>query len=328
MPRTAKHWDSKRYAVYRNQFMKTQLCKYYGVGSCTKGAECNFAHGLEEMSIVPDLKKTALCEDFKHGRCSLPKEQCQYAHGQDDLRSSLAFQSIRKASQPDSDQAAASEKAVSSLSPSGGQEKRKESSPKKSAKTSVKTKPPARSSTKFSDRGDGTASTCSNGSGKSSLTTLSSLQQSRTSSAQHLEMEQEALHAALQQLQRVRLQQLQESQLQQSRTSAYLQQSHLQQAMLSSVMAQQAMSAAGPSPPMQLADPAKVFPEFAANLELLTSLRANQLLHHMSCQGQNPIAPAEASFNSRHSTLNGLDDVMHVSWSELDCMPQPGVWRL
>eukprot|EP00930_Biecheleria_cincta_P015559 TRINITY_DN12934_c0_g1_i1.p1 TRINITY_DN12934_c0_g1~~TRINITY_DN12934_c0_g1_i1.p1 ORF type:complete len:148 (+),score=16.28 TRINITY_DN12934_c0_g1_i1:114-557(+) len=96
MPGTAKHWDSKRYTVYRDQFVKTQLCRYYAAGICSKGADCKFAHGKTELGETPDLRKTALCEDFKKGKCPLPSHECIYAHGQDELRSSDAFQAMRK----------------------------------------------------------------------------------------------------------------------------------------------------------------------------------------------------------------------------------------
>lgn len=100
MPKTAKHWDSKRYTVYRDQFMKTQLCRYYAAGTCTKGADCGFAHGTEQLGQPPDLRKTALCEDFAKGKCPLPSNECIYAHGPHELRSSPAFQAMRKEAPP------------------------------------------------------------------------------------------------------------------------------------------------------------------------------------------------------------------------------------
>jgi len=45
---------------------------------------------------MPDLKKTALCEDFKNGKCLLPSSECTYAHGEHELRKGQAFHSIRK----------------------------------------------------------------------------------------------------------------------------------------------------------------------------------------------------------------------------------------
>ncbi|CAE8615304.1 unnamed protein product, partial [Polarella glacialis] len=91
---SARHWDSRRFALYRGQFTKTQLCHYFSSGACTKGSECHFAHGLSELSVTPDLKKTAICEDWKRGACHLPTWECQFAHGQAELRSSLAFQPL------------------------------------------------------------------------------------------------------------------------------------------------------------------------------------------------------------------------------------------
>eukprot|EP00931_Biecheleriopsis_adriatica_P062952 TRINITY_DN38047_c0_g1_i1.p1 TRINITY_DN38047_c0_g1~~TRINITY_DN38047_c0_g1_i1.p1 ORF type:complete len:378 (+),score=79.22 TRINITY_DN38047_c0_g1_i1:110-1243(+) len=109
MPKTAKHWDSKRYTIYRSQFMKTQLCRYFAAGACRKGESCNFAHGKVELSHAPDLKKTALCEDFKKGKCALSADNCPYAHGQEDLRSSPAFKDTRKGNSSKGDAAKGSE---------------------------------------------------------------------------------------------------------------------------------------------------------------------------------------------------------------------------
>jgi len=264
MPRTAKHWDSKRYDIYHNQFMKTQLCKYYAVGGCTKGEECNFAHGQEQLSGMPNLKKTALCEDFKRGTCPHDKEHCQYAHGQDDLRSSLAFEPLRKAAQA-AESVQARAKPASTLSKGGG------SSPKKAKAAKTKKLPK-----EFSDGSESTVSTCS----------------SRRDTVQALQ--EEVLHTALQQLQRINLQASEEM-----RKRAYL-----QQLVHHNEMSRSSLSAQGGYPPMyhqsSLIDhrfaafseralcpdqvrPAAPYSDMAAakvlpQLDLMEALRANELL--------------------------------------------------
>jgi len=90
MPATERH-SAERLSLYKTQFRKTKLCKYYANGICNKAENCKFAHGEAELSILPDLKKTALCQDFARGTCSLSAEQCEFAHGPGELRKSPAF---------------------------------------------------------------------------------------------------------------------------------------------------------------------------------------------------------------------------------------------
>lgn len=63
---------------------KTRLCSFAGTGLCRKGADCWFAHSLEELRAAPDLKKTQLCLKFKEGKCT--NENCGFAHGEEELR--------------------------------------------------------------------------------------------------------------------------------------------------------------------------------------------------------------------------------------------------
>lgn len=96
MPGTKHYWDSKRFLAYKNKFLKTQQCQFYAAGVCAKGADCKFAHGTKELNTTPDLKKTALCQDFKKGKCPLPSCECAYAHGEEELRKGPAFCSVQK----------------------------------------------------------------------------------------------------------------------------------------------------------------------------------------------------------------------------------------
>eukprot|EP00922_Rhytidocystis_sp_ex-Travisia-forbesii_P066428 GHVS01098615.1.p1 GENE.GHVS01098615.1~~GHVS01098615.1.p1 ORF type:complete len:820 (+),score=204.73 GHVS01098615.1:393-2852(+) len=70
----------------KDQFYKTKLCPHHEAGGCRKKVDCFFAHGLDELRIAPDLRKTKLCQDFlKNGSCARG-EECMYAHSEKELR--------------------------------------------------------------------------------------------------------------------------------------------------------------------------------------------------------------------------------------------------
>jgi len=78
-------------ALFKKQFHKTKLCRYYNLGQCRYGQDCPFAHDQSELAVAPDLTKTTICEAWLAGQCRLPPEQCQYAHGEEELRVTPAF---------------------------------------------------------------------------------------------------------------------------------------------------------------------------------------------------------------------------------------------
>ena len=45
---------------------------------------CSFAHSASEMKPLPNFQKTALCFNFKKGKCF--DKNCRYAHGEEQLR--------------------------------------------------------------------------------------------------------------------------------------------------------------------------------------------------------------------------------------------------
>lgn len=64
---------------------KTEMCKFYPKGKCTRGEECNFAHDPSELKVKPDLLKTRLCRSFiKSGFCRSAAD-CKFAHGLHEL---------------------------------------------------------------------------------------------------------------------------------------------------------------------------------------------------------------------------------------------------
>ena len=52
------------YAFLYKVHKKTQLCKFFAVGACTRGSNCAFAHGAAQLREQPDFSKTRLCADF------------------------------------------------------------------------------------------------------------------------------------------------------------------------------------------------------------------------------------------------------------------------
>lgn len=67
-------------------YEKTQLCKFYRRGRCTKGTLCGFAHGREDLHSPPDFFKTVLCHAYTRlGICKTGAE-CSFAHDSSELR--------------------------------------------------------------------------------------------------------------------------------------------------------------------------------------------------------------------------------------------------
>mmetsp|Transcript_111062 Transcript_111062/g.254637 ORF Transcript_111062/g.254637 Transcript_111062/m.254637 type:complete len:202 (-) Transcript_111062:14-619(-) len=72
--------DSVKAALY-----KTVLCQRFLAGRCPDGADCQFAHGEQELRPKPDLSKTSLCPELvRTGQCS-QGVNCSFAHGPDEL---------------------------------------------------------------------------------------------------------------------------------------------------------------------------------------------------------------------------------------------------
>merc|ERR1712110_762874 len=79
---------------------KKHMCWHWEQGKCTKGINCTYAHGAEELEGYGSGKgggknpaverwnyKRALCDYFAQGRCE-KGEECTFAHGVADLRDS------------------------------------------------------------------------------------------------------------------------------------------------------------------------------------------------------------------------------------------------
>jgi hypothetical protein len=51
--------------------------------SCTLGKNCSFAHSDKELRALPQFKKTAICYNYRRGKCFDP--ECRFAHGEEDM---------------------------------------------------------------------------------------------------------------------------------------------------------------------------------------------------------------------------------------------------
>ncbi|KAL7067117.1 zinc finger, CCCH type domain-containing protein [Cryptosporidium serpentis] len=71
--------------LVRRQLYKTKMCAFYNVGKCTRGNLCAFAHSVQELRPLPDLRFTRLCEMTKKGDVCRDMN-CTFAHSLNDLR--------------------------------------------------------------------------------------------------------------------------------------------------------------------------------------------------------------------------------------------------
>jgi len=78
--------------LFRNQFKKSQLCHYHSAGKCKSGTACPFAHDASELTQAPDLTKTSMCKAFIAGNCDNSSDECKFAHGEEDLRTTPLFE--------------------------------------------------------------------------------------------------------------------------------------------------------------------------------------------------------------------------------------------
>lgn len=66
-------------------FYKTKLCMFWESNRCSRGANCKYAHGEEELQNAPNLEKTAMCNQLEnYGYCD--NVDCKFAHSVDELR--------------------------------------------------------------------------------------------------------------------------------------------------------------------------------------------------------------------------------------------------
>lgn len=73
----------------RHQFLRTKLCPFLIRGNCKNEKSCSYAHSLEQLRPLPNLRQTKLCDEIKKGRiCCNPC--CTYAHAIYELKQPTA----------------------------------------------------------------------------------------------------------------------------------------------------------------------------------------------------------------------------------------------
>jgi hypothetical protein len=82
--------------VFRKQFEKTEMCRYYPQNKCKYGSKCAFAHHPDEIRRPPVLDKTAICRAWSEGTCTLTARECRFAHGRGELRFTDTVKTIMK----------------------------------------------------------------------------------------------------------------------------------------------------------------------------------------------------------------------------------------
>eukprot|EP00928_Gymnodinium_smaydae_P006826 TRINITY_DN12433_c0_g1_i1.p2 TRINITY_DN12433_c0_g1~~TRINITY_DN12433_c0_g1_i1.p2 ORF type:complete len:116 (-),score=9.70 TRINITY_DN12433_c0_g1_i1:287-583(-) len=66
-------------------YRRTRKCRFHGIGKCTRGSACNFAHTNEELRPRLNLNRTKMCPALlKTGSCMV--DGCTYAHRDEDRR--------------------------------------------------------------------------------------------------------------------------------------------------------------------------------------------------------------------------------------------------
>ncbi|EUD68674.1 hypothetical protein C922_01074 [Plasmodium inui San Antonio 1] len=76
----------KMSVTLRQHFWKTKLCPLHMENRCKEGSNCDYAHSIEDLRSIPDLKRTKLCYKLLKGEECFNKK-CNYAHNQEELKS-------------------------------------------------------------------------------------------------------------------------------------------------------------------------------------------------------------------------------------------------
>mmetsp|Transcript_11173 Transcript_11173/g.35079 ORF Transcript_11173/g.35079 Transcript_11173/m.35079 type:complete len:288 (+) Transcript_11173:168-1031(+) len=77
--------------LFRSQFKKTELCTFWEQAWCSKGQNCPFAHGKDELRTAPNLTKTSFCRKWLKFGCTHTSADCRFAHGMQELRMTETF---------------------------------------------------------------------------------------------------------------------------------------------------------------------------------------------------------------------------------------------
>jgi len=78
----------------QKQCFRTKLCSFFKEGKCNKGERCSFAHARDELHMKPDFSKTRLCVAFGQNKCNKAFNECNFAHGEQDLKKKIIKSSL------------------------------------------------------------------------------------------------------------------------------------------------------------------------------------------------------------------------------------------
>ncbi|CBZ53194.1 putative zinc finger (CCCH type) protein [Neospora caninum Liverpool] len=81
-------------AIVASQMFKTKLCIDNQTKGCSRGAECPYAHSVDEMRSLPDLRKTKMCSLVLSGK-GCKNKACKFAHSEDELRYTCNFSEFK-----------------------------------------------------------------------------------------------------------------------------------------------------------------------------------------------------------------------------------------
>nr|PIM03621.1 zinc finger (CCCH type) motif-containing protein [Toxoplasma gondii COUG] len=81
-------------AIVASQMFKTKLCIDNQTKGCSRGSECPYAHSVDEMRSLPDLRKTKMCSLVLSGK-GCKNKACRFAHSESELRYTCNFSEFK-----------------------------------------------------------------------------------------------------------------------------------------------------------------------------------------------------------------------------------------
>jgi hypothetical protein len=78
-------------SVYKQQFTKTAMCRFFAEGTCSKGGACPYAHSPSELMPKPVLTKARLCKELLRSGVCANRDTCVFAHEVTEVARSNSF---------------------------------------------------------------------------------------------------------------------------------------------------------------------------------------------------------------------------------------------
>lgn len=81
--------QSETLSLIKKQFFKTKMCPFQkNKNYCLNESNCHYAHSIDELKPMPDLRNTKLC-DYVKKKIPCRDENCKFAHDIDTLKPSV-----------------------------------------------------------------------------------------------------------------------------------------------------------------------------------------------------------------------------------------------